>query len=401
MIKNFLYIIITKIIFIFIIIFFHLIKKIVLVRFGELETRSIGHSSCCIDTYLHEKDLGIIPNKNRTYDIWIKNKTVANTVLLEKWRKYLNIYPHNFNFIWEYLNKYDFGKEFLIPFRHWRYYSDKWPNVGNAYRDINNVLDKSNPHINFTPEEIKIGEKFFKENNISKKPILFFARDSKYYQKKKGSELSNIRNSPITDQIKAIEEMCKNNFCIRIGSAANMELKIKNNNFLDYSFSNYRSDLNDLYIMSKCRFLVSTGSGIEQIALLFRKPIVLVNATETEYRLNPLFNPLYKLFIPKKIFSLKKNRFLTFSEIFKIGCDNLQTSKDYLKRNLILINNTEKEIKDVVIEMDLRLQGKWIETYEAVNLQKKYWKINSFKDMPEIKCKIGSNFLKENVSLLN
>lgn len=397
MIKKFSYIIITKIIFIFIIIFLYLIKKIILVRFGELETRNIGHYSCCIDTYLHEKDLGIIPKKSRTYDIWIKNKTVANNVLLIKWKKHLNVYPHHFLFIWKYLNKYNFGKEFLIPFRHWSHFSDKWPNVGNAYRDVNNVLKRTNPHINFTSEEVDTGERFFIDNNIRKKPILFFARDTAY---RNDASTSSYRVSSIEDQKKAVEAMCENNYCIRVGSLANEKLKINNKNFIDYTFSKYRNELNDLYIMSKCKFLVSTGSGFDQLALLFRKPIVYVNATETEYRINPLFNDLFKLFIPKKIFSKKKNRILTFSEVFKIGCENLQNDYDYKKLELSLIDNTPEEILDVVVEMEQRLTDKWINNTKDEELQKKYWEINSFEDMPKFKCKIGSKFLRDNTKLL-
>ena len=69
--------------------------------------------------------------------------------------------------------------------------------------------------------------------------------------------------------------------------------------------------------MSKCKFLVSTGSGFDQLALLFRKPIVYVNATETEYRINPIFNDLFKLYIPKKIFQKKKIGYLHFLKFLK------------------------------------------------------------------------------------
>ena len=52
-------------------------------------------------------------NQKRIYDIWFKNKNVANYFLLNKWKKILNVF-HYFRFIWIYINKYNFGKEFLI-----------------------------------------------------------------------------------------------------------------------------------------------------------------------------------------------------------------------------------------------------------------------------------------------
>jgi len=51
--------------------------------------------------------------------------------------------------------------------------------------------------------------------------------------------------------------------------------------------------------------------------------------------------------------------------------------------------------------MHKRLNGEWVETDEIANLQKRYWEINAFPDMPKFECKIGSKFLKENIDLLN
>ena len=395
--KNLLIRNIQKILFFFLIIFLKLIKKFILIRFGELETRNIGHYSFSIDLYLHENKKNKYNNQKRIYDIWFKNKNVANYFLLNKWKKILNVFPHYFRFIWIYINKYNFGKEFLIPYRHWKNYSDKWPDVGNAFRDINGVSKKTKSHIKFDDNEINLGEKFFIDNKINKNPILFFARDAKY---RKDQFDSAYRNSNIEDQSKAIEEMCKNNFCIRVGSNPEKELKIKNKNFIDYSFSKYQNEFNDLYIISKCKFLVSTGSGFDQLALLFRKPIVYVNATETEYRINPIFNDLIKLYIPKKIFSKKKNRILTFSEIFEIGAENLQNNQDYQNLELEVIDNTPDEILDVIKEMEQRISNRWITTREDEELQAEYWKLNSYKNMPNFDCRIGSKFLKNNLQLI-
>ena len=378
-----------------------LFKKIIHIRFGEIETRAVGHFSLPIEIYLSEKDLGINKTRHKTYDFFIQNKHVANKFLLKKWKSKITVLPYFFISFWNFFRKHEFGKEFLIPYRHWSDYSEKWPNVKHQLRDIHNVLPKTRNHITFNTAETKAGEKFFISNNITRKLVIFFARDSAYYQSKRNNEDSNFRNSPIEDQAKAIKSMTEKYFCLRMGSKPHYELKINEKNFLDYSFSKYNNEFNDIYILSKAHFVVSTGSGFEDMAMMFRKPVVLVNATETEYRNRPLFNNYIKLFIPKKIFSSQKKRFLTFSEIFSIGAENLQSINDYKERNLSLINNTSNEINDVVIEMDQRLNGKWIETDESANLQKRYWEINAFPDMPKFECKIGSKFLKENIDLLN
>tara|TARA_B100000579_G_C22743290_1_gene810202 strand:+ start:53 stop:1261 length:1209 start_codon:yes stop_codon:yes gene_type:complete len=397
-IKKSIYLFFILILSFFVILLVILIKKIILIRFGQLETRAVGHYGLPVEIYLSEKDIGLHNIEKKHYDIWIKDKDVANKVLLKKWKKYLNIFPHHFIYIWFFFRKYKFGKDFLIPFRHWQDYSEAWPNVGAQYRDINNALKKTKCHFSFDESEKKIANNFFEKNNINRKVIAFFSRDPKYRDSK--LKYYDSRNSSIECQIKAIEEMSKNYFCVRMGSDPEKELKININNFIDYSFSEFRSELNDLYILSKSYFIVSTGSGFDQMGMIFRTPVVLVNATEAEYRYNPLFNSPIKLYIPKKIYSEELNRLLTFSEIFKMGANKLETTNDYIKQKLKLINNSPKEIFDVVNEMEKRLSNKWIENKEDIELQKKYWDINSFENMPKFECRIGANFLKENLDLL-
>ena len=388
--------------FLVLIIFIILIKKFVLIRFGEIETRAIGHYGLPIEIYLSEKDLGLNNTNQKTYDIWIRNKKVANNFLLKKWKTYLNIYPPYFKLIWIFFRKFKFGKDFLIPYRHWMDYSEKWPNVGNQMRDIHGVLSKTKSHLKFTNEEKKIADQFFSKNNITDKIIIFFARDSNYREKKLSITVNEaeIRNCSIDTYKYAILNMTNKYTCIRMGSDPEKKLDIKNKKFIDYSFSNFKSEINDLYILSKSHFIVSSGSGFDQLGIMFRRPVVLVNAVENEYRYNPIFNSPIKLFIPKKIFSHEKKRLLTFREIFEIGAHNLNKTSKYISRKLSVINNTAEEINDVVMEMDKRLSGDWEETQENINLQSKYWQINSFKDMPKFECKIGSKFLKNNINLL-
>ena len=61
---------------------------------------------------------------------------------------------------------------------------------------------------------------------------------------------------------------------IRVGSIAAKESTIIDENFLDYPFCNFKSDLLDLYIAHKCSLLISTSSGLDNIYSSFRKPIL-------------------------------------------------------------------------------------------------------------------------------
>jgi len=373
------------------------LKKIIIIRFGDLETRAIGHFGLGTEIYLSEQK--ILSKKKIFYDIWIKDKKVANYFLLKKLKEKIKIFPHHFKDVYKFFKKKSkLFKAHLIPMRHPDDYSDRWPKVTHQMRDVNSVLGRTKCNIEFSSEENRLGNLLLKKLNIKNNFIIFFSRDSTYRDKKLIT--SAPRNSSILLQKKSIKRMSKNYFCIRMGSKTEFELKIKSKNFLDYSFSKYRSEFNDLFLVSNCKFLVSTGSGFDHLAILFRKPVVLVNAVETEYRYNPLYNSSIKIFIPKKIYSKKLERLLTFSEIFKIGAHNLQTGEDYEKRSLFVIDNDEEEILQTVIEMDNLISNKIEYTKSEENLQKKYWDLNKLPNMPKFSCRIGTYFLKKNIELL-
>ena len=60
---------------------------------------------------------------------------------------------------------------------------------------------------------------------------------------------------------------------------------------------------------------------------------------------------------PKKIYDKKKERFLTFTENLNLNFSLHNISDPYKDRNLEVINNSPKEILDVVIEMEEQLKG--------------------------------------------
>ena len=65
-----------------------------------------------------------------------------------------------------------------------------------------------------------------------------------------------------------------------------------------------------------------------------------------------------------------------------------------------LINNTPSEVTDVNLEMEKRINGRWEETEEDLDLQKKFWSnFEKSKLHGNFLGKIGSDFLKENKNL--
>jgi len=111
------------------------------------------------------------------------------------------------------------------------------------------------------------------------------------------------------------------------------------------------------------------------------------------------------LLITKHHIHKKYKKKLTLSEIFSFNVALALDSKIYEINSVELKENSPEEIKDLVIEMDDRLNGSWNETDEDIMLQKKFWSIfkenikNLNLEKPlhgKIKSKFGAKFLREN-----
>ena len=188
-------------------------------------------------------------------------------------------------------------------------------------------------------------------------------------------------------------------YSIRMGHVMGEKFEIKNNpRIIDYS-ENHRSDFMDIYLSSHCKFFVGCTAGLHLIPAIFGIPIVGTNWTHLEF-------PPYRrgdIFIPKKIRNIKKNRFLTFSEIFekRIGCWNRYQSERFIEEELEVIENEPHEILELVVEMNSILDGTYKYTQEDDLLQKKYWSfVKSYHYCYGCPARVGREFLIQNKDLL-
>ena len=88
----------------------------------------------------------------------------------------------------------------------------------------------------------------------------------------------NYRNSNINNYVSLINYLIKKNyFVIRIGDKSAKKLKMVDKYFIDYPFTNLKSEIMDLYLLQICHFYIGTPSGPMDTAYLFNKPILLTN----------------------------------------------------------------------------------------------------------------------------
>jgi putative glycosyltransferase (TIGR04372 family) len=181
----------------------------------------------------------------------------------------------------------------------------------------------------------------------------------------------SYRNSNIEKYNRAIKYLiAKGYFVVRLGDKNSKKSKIKNQYFLDYPFSKFKSEAMDLYLIKTSKFYIGTQSGILDVAYLFNKPILTTNMCE-------LFSSYprkrYDRGIFKKVF-LKKNKkqvsILNFmSKSYKHHNPDNENENFYFKEN------TENEIYLAVKEFEKNLKNKF--KNKKSGIQKKFDKIHN------------------------
>ena len=117
--------------------------------------------------------------------------------------------------------------------------------------------------------------------------------------------------------------------------------------------------------------------------------------------------------------NINENRRLTINEILTPEISKLRTTEDFRSAGINVAENTQEEIRDIVIEMLDSLEGKKKEDLNDSILQNKFYeklvkmideynkkhryKTDDFLMIPHpiYKAKIGANFLRNNFNKTN
>ena len=154
------------------------------------------------------------------------------------------------------------------------------------------------------------------------------------------------RNSNINSYIPAINHITSNGgWVVRMGDNSMSKLpKLKN--VIDYPHTSSKSELMDLVLIKLCYFFIGTQSGIYDVAVLFNKPILLLNMYSWTF--GPPMH--YKdRGIIKHVYSKIENRFLSINEIYNSDW-SLQNINSIANQDYYFVDNTEQEILDAVRE---------------------------------------------------
>ena len=362
-----------------------LVRPWKLIKIGSLQGSRIGHFVANTELFLCRKDLNWESQKSiNIFTVY----NVCNEQLLLMWSRLIRIYKIPGIFV-DTLKKLPGGKEHIINL--------------NESRDVNGIMEKCNKHLFFTNEETAIGNQRLKEMKIDDKQyICILTRDNEYLRKVypyKDLKGHDYRNCNIEDYKMCVEELIKRDYyIIRMGLINKNVLEINSSKYIEYADNMFASDFMDIYLSATCRFFISCGSGLDSIAEAFRRPILYVNYVPLEHIVTYDYKAIT---IFKKYWFKKGKKFLKFKEILDMGAGRFTDSQDYDDHDIEVVDNSSKEICDVCIEMDERLNGTWTTLDEDEELQRRFWSLFQLSDLNKVfKSRIGAQFLRDNLELL-
>jgi putative glycosyltransferase (TIGR04372 family) len=221
------------------------------------------------------------------------------------------------------------------------------------YNDFKNLNKRV---INFNLNEENYGKSLLREMGIGEDDwfVCLHSRDNAYHASRYRGGFSHhdFRDCDINNYMLAAEYIAKQGgYVLRMGAKIGKPLPSQRHpKIIDYA-SQYRSEFMDIFLPAHCKFFLGSTAGPFLLATIFGKPTAQAN-------LIPLHASPFcpqDLFIPKKLWSLKEKRFLSFPEIFNSEIVHYKDKKLYDDAGIQVIENTAEEILGLATEMYLRL----------------------------------------------
>lgn len=322
-------------------------------KVGSLHTNSIGHLAHETDMYLSSNDFD-----SNKLTFWIPGSYIANQYLYNIICKYVRVSQNQIiKKLYSIATKYKFLHRYLIA------------NVDCSPRN-RKLLNDTVAKMQLPESDLKFAKTFLSKSGWieEQKIVVFCIRDNLYQLTiDPQSKVQNFRNSELEDFSPAIEYLCKENFfVIRMGRLARDRFPFVHPNFLDYSFDKHKSDLLDIAIFALADFVISTGTGLDQVGEMFRKPVLRVNYLPIGDVMTRSRN---QRVLPKLLEDNFTNKRLDLDEIAQRELFLANSDEKYAKANVKIISNSASSILEEIryfvsksnsgVNCDVRLQTKF------------------------------------------
>jgi putative glycosyltransferase (TIGR04372 family) len=252
-------------------------------------------------------------------------------------------------------------------------------------------------------QEIEEGFRFLADRSVvaGKEFICYAVRSESYYLRLAESGVSvkprSVRNPNEDLYLQALNSIGSNLPIFRMGKDIEIALEVnKYPDVVDYA-TRYRTDFLDVFLISRCKFLLVGNTGLFWISALFGKPTLHCDLYDIRHQVLTR-----DLMIFQKVLLKNEKRIATISEMLKMRSE-YSDERHQGRLGVELIKNTSDEILAACNEMSSRIDGTWITTPQDEELQQRYLDlIIKYSDQPTWRGggRVGTQFLRDNQDLL-
>ena len=252
-------------------------------------------------------------------------------------------------------------------------------------------------------QQIKDGVKFLEDHSIvaGEEFICYAVRSESYYLKLAESGVTvkprSVRNPNEDLYLHALNSIRTNLPIFRMGKDIDIPLDVnKYPDVVDYAIR-YRTDFLDVFLISRCKFLLVGNTGLFWVSTMFGIPTVHCDVYDVRH-----IQPVGHLYTFQKVWLINEKRLATVSEMLKMKSE-YSDERHQARLGVELVKNSADEIFIACQEMNSRIDGTWETTPEDEELQRRYLDlVVEYSDQPTWRGggRVGSQFLRANQDLL-
>lgn len=321
------------------VLFIHMVSPLLLIRIGAIYSQRLGHLGL-------DLELSVCYEKSRKQKFGIPKKlnffyltgSVSNTYLHKLWKEKIIILPkwllgpiHTLNHRLPAYDKYN--------------YFD-WVQK-SGHRDMS-LLDQYPSTLSIPASDLERGKKLLKDLGVTpgQEYICLAVRDNAYLgrqEPKLGWSYHDYRDSEIENYLEMAEYLAAKGFVVlRMGQIVKESFDSKHPSVIDYANSSLQSDFADVFLFSSCIFCISTSTGMDALATIFRVPIGLVNIVDMN---SVSTGELVKVFQPKQFIDQRTGKALTYQEILNRDLHTISRTSEFGEKGVTLLENSPQDLK--------------------------------------------------------
>ena len=307
-----------------IIILIRILSPIYRINLVEIRSDRIGHFIPDSIEYI------FLGPQRRAKNIYFYSSIICNNYWAKKVKKELFVVNSFFNVLTFWNRKF--------PGNSLNTYIPRNPKI-----DISDWYSRSETIFQFTEVENNIGYDFLSKFGWTKgQPfICLLVRDNEYLrniQPEINWAYHDYRNSSIENYTKAVDYITKQDiWIIRMGRIVSKPLNFSHKNFIEYAFSDKRSDFLDIWLFANANGCITTGSGPDWVSVIYEVPILYINYLPLAH----LTTRSNCIFFPKHLSWVVNGASLTLVEIL---ANNFFVASEYKERGIKITDLSPDEI---------------------------------------------------------